>query len=89
MSIATCKMKYWLIITFSNDSGRNTNFSRGLLVFWSVYVGPKAKNILIFWASCGIDENAMKPGKENIKPNLSSDFLQTLSLVQLSLHPDS
>lgn len=41
-------------------SGNNPNFTRGLVANLTVATGAKAKNILIFLASCGKVEKATK-----------------------------
>lgn len=41
-------------------SGNSPNFTRGLVANLTVATGAKAKNILIFLASCGKVEKAIK-----------------------------
>lgn len=51
---------YTQIQTLSSMSGKNPNFTRGLVANLTVATGAKAKNILIFLASCGKVEKAIK-----------------------------
>ena len=54
--------------TLRKSSGTRANLSRGLVMNSVEATGARAKNILIFLASLGIRENAIKPvrtkGKE-------------------------
>lgn len=47
--------------TLMRRSENRPNLTRGLVANWAEVTGARAKNILIFLASSGIRENAMKP----------------------------